>query len=354
MSLLTRCPACTTLYRVVPDQLRISEGWVKCGQCGDIFDASRDLFEAECAPEPEPQLPEQAEAQTVVVQTDPEISSFISAEPDTTVVGNNEQDPLEYQTDSELSMVLQNCFAVPIEPEPTFTDVIQASEVEEPSASDWSTSKDGLPEPEHVPHPDPTSFRWDDDPLGQSLSATPTSHTTVPEEVSFLQGKKGRSGEFRPLVRRVLVLVTLMLGLALPMQWVYFEHDRLAAQLPALKDALQVFCGLAQCSIKPLMRIDALSVDSVGFNKLGKEGYRLTFSIKNSHSLALAFPSVELTLTDAQDQPVFRRVFSSLELGAENAVIGAGSEWPVTVGLRVNSGMLAQPVSGYRLLVFYP
>lgn len=43
MSLITRCPACETLFRVVPDQLRISEGWVRCGQCGEIFDASQQL-----------------------------------------------------------------------------------------------------------------------------------------------------------------------------------------------------------------------------------------------------------------------------------------------------------------------
>ena len=45
MSLLTRCPACETLYRLVPDQLRISQGWVKCGQCSEIFDASQHLIE---------------------------------------------------------------------------------------------------------------------------------------------------------------------------------------------------------------------------------------------------------------------------------------------------------------------
>jgi predicted Zn finger-like uncharacterized protein len=33
MSLITRCPACGTMFKVVPDQLRISEGWVRCGQC---------------------------------------------------------------------------------------------------------------------------------------------------------------------------------------------------------------------------------------------------------------------------------------------------------------------------------
>jgi len=44
MSLITRCPACETLFKVVPDQLRISDGWVRCGQCEEVFDASRNLL----------------------------------------------------------------------------------------------------------------------------------------------------------------------------------------------------------------------------------------------------------------------------------------------------------------------
>ena len=35
------------MFRVVPDQLRISEGWVRCGQCDEIFDASIHLVPAE-------------------------------------------------------------------------------------------------------------------------------------------------------------------------------------------------------------------------------------------------------------------------------------------------------------------
>ena len=40
MSLITRCPACQTLFKVVPDQLRVSGGWVRCGMCDEIFDAA--------------------------------------------------------------------------------------------------------------------------------------------------------------------------------------------------------------------------------------------------------------------------------------------------------------------------
>jgi predicted Zn finger-like uncharacterized protein len=43
MSLITRCPACGTMFKVVPDQLRISEGWVRCGHCAEVFDASAHM-----------------------------------------------------------------------------------------------------------------------------------------------------------------------------------------------------------------------------------------------------------------------------------------------------------------------
>ncbi len=45
MSLVTRCPACGTTFKVVRDQLRISEGWVRCGRCSDVFDATLELHE---------------------------------------------------------------------------------------------------------------------------------------------------------------------------------------------------------------------------------------------------------------------------------------------------------------------
>ena len=43
MSLATRCPACGTTFSVVRDQLRISDGWVRCGRCSVVFDASEHL-----------------------------------------------------------------------------------------------------------------------------------------------------------------------------------------------------------------------------------------------------------------------------------------------------------------------
>lgn len=43
MSQITTCPSCGTRFRVVADQLRISDGWVRCGQCQEVFDARNHL-----------------------------------------------------------------------------------------------------------------------------------------------------------------------------------------------------------------------------------------------------------------------------------------------------------------------
>ena len=41
----TRCTACGTVFRVVPDQLRVSEGWVRCGRCSEVFNAAEALLD---------------------------------------------------------------------------------------------------------------------------------------------------------------------------------------------------------------------------------------------------------------------------------------------------------------------
>jgi predicted Zn finger-like uncharacterized protein len=59
MSFTTRCPACGTMFRVVPDQLKISDGWVRCGHCSDVFDAMLNL-QNETSPPPVGDVPPQA------------------------------------------------------------------------------------------------------------------------------------------------------------------------------------------------------------------------------------------------------------------------------------------------------
>lgn len=39
MTLAVQCPQCLTAFKVVQDQLKVANGWVRCGRCEQIFDA---------------------------------------------------------------------------------------------------------------------------------------------------------------------------------------------------------------------------------------------------------------------------------------------------------------------------
>lgn len=50
MALTTRCPQCGTSFKVVPDQLRVRNGLVRCGACSTVFDGRACLVTAPGAP----------------------------------------------------------------------------------------------------------------------------------------------------------------------------------------------------------------------------------------------------------------------------------------------------------------
>ena len=57
MRYVTHCPSCGTAYKIVDDQLRIAQGWVRCGQCQAVYKAEETLSpltEAEPAAEQHP------------------------------------------------------------------------------------------------------------------------------------------------------------------------------------------------------------------------------------------------------------------------------------------------------------
>lgn len=54
MALVARCPKCNTAFRIVPDQLKISDGWVRCGKCSHVFNAAATQYEVPEKTTPEP------------------------------------------------------------------------------------------------------------------------------------------------------------------------------------------------------------------------------------------------------------------------------------------------------------
>lgn len=63
MSLITCCPTCQTMFQVSGEDLRVSDGWVRCGKCNGVFDASAHL-QAMPDEKPSAQPPAQPERET--------------------------------------------------------------------------------------------------------------------------------------------------------------------------------------------------------------------------------------------------------------------------------------------------
>ena len=73
MSLATRCTHCGTIFKVVQDQLKVSEGWVRCGRCHEVFNALEGLFDLdrEAPPARVPQEPPAMPAQQPAFEPPP-------------------------------------------------------------------------------------------------------------------------------------------------------------------------------------------------------------------------------------------------------------------------------------------
>lgn len=372
------------MFKVVPDQLKVSQGWVRCGHCTEIFDASLHLQAApvlDKAPPAPPQAAPVTPAPSAKAASDPFFSSSLPPFPPIFVPsegvekfshavapfadsvrpaslpefpslagkdsGHDDFDPTDWKKklhsasadeSGELNLSLDelthgNAEAVGFE------------------AHTAKTTTGGPPELDF-------GVRTDFD----TLETLPESGPDGSDDVSFVRDAKRKAFWRKPLVRLVLFTFSLLLAALLLLQVLVQQRDLLAAHEPGLKPLLQKMCEQLHCELGPLRQIDALLIDSSSFNKLSDDSYRLSFSIKNTAGRPVAMPSLEVTLTDTQDQALVRRVLAPAQFAA-GSMLSAGADFAGLVVLQVTgttdvsaASMPAGPlrVAGYRLLAFYP
>ena len=336
MSMITSCPACGTMFRVVPDQLKISEGWVRCGHCAEVFDAAANLSDESILVEPP--LAEHATRPADLPATVPQ---DLSTQPAPLPLRRAEPEPQppapapEGSIDSSSFLESQS-----LEPSPLDTPfVFRPSDLARKGGE-----SSVLPSSLEVDSEVPSSLRDDDDD-DEPRHALPN--------VSFVRQARRRDFWRRPAMRILLALASLGLAALLLGQLAYHDRDRLAQAQPALRPWLGILCDAVGCTIGPPRQIEAIVIESSGFNRVSDDTYRLSFTLRNTAPVQVAMPSLELTITDGQDQTVARRVITPLEIGATGGVIAAGGDWARTVGLAVDAPENAR-VAGYRLLAFYP
>lgn len=329
MSLITRCPACETLFKVVPDQLRISEGWVRCGQCDEVFDASAHLVK-DAPPPPVPAV----------------VAAEVMAAPEPVVEITQGNTPAVTSQFLDLDLDFS-------EIEKTERPRVELDFGDAPALSEGQpASVDGLapdaPPPAVVPQAPEAVVEPDAGPVA------PDPLSSSPAEVSFLRTQSAESAWHRPLVRVGMSVLVLGLLLTLAGQFIFHERDRLAAHEPRLAPWLLAFCAPLGCSLAPVQRIEFVVIESSSFARVQDDIYRLSFTLRNAAGTPLAMPAVELTLTDALDQPVLRRVVMPGELDALPSTLQPGLTQPVLANFSVKLDPASQRMAGYRLLAFYP
>ena len=315
MSLTTRCPACGTRFRVVPDQLKISDGWVRCGHCTDVFDATLHLsawVPPPPAAEPEPEL-----------ASEPEIPPV--PQPDPPSVETADDNPI-----SDFHAALQ-AFAS------------QSSSPPQPLGLDLDLSSELPPEPAPVP-PVPRPPAEPERP----------AHDDPPTEIpGFVQQARRQAFWRSAPMRSALLLLTLVLCVLLAGQWALHQRSWVAARYPALKPLLVQACDLLACTVEPLRRIDAIVIDSATLVRRLGQFHSFDIVLQNTADLPLAAPALELSLTDASDRVIARRVFLPQEWPDAVNELPPRATVPVSFRLSIASGD-DLPMAGYRALVFYP
>jgi len=264
MSMVTSCPACTTTFRVTPEELARRQGKVRCGRCRGVFDAFKSLATLADDPAAERMQPEEVGAAPLI----PNAMSSISRS--------------------------------------SGQALLDIAPLRTPS------------------------------PLDDEEEAQPPA---APR---------------RPL--RVALLALAALALALVLQLAYVARDRLAAAWPATRPLLERLCAATGCSVAWPHRADLLAIEASDLQARPERPnvLILTATLRNRGELAVARPALELTLTNAQDQALARRIL----LPADYLPRATEADTPMAplaeVDVRVEVDTADLKPAGYRLFLFYP
>jgi hypothetical protein len=171
------------------------------------------------------------------------------------------------------------------------------------------------------------------------------------------QEKKARRGLPGWLYASALPILVLLLGA----QALFHFRDAIAAHWPRTKPALTTLCAAAGCQLRALQEVTGLSIEASDLqaDPAHKGLLILSATIRNRMAYPLAYPYLELTLSDVQRQTqqdvvVVRRAFAPQEYvsGAADLDGGIAGNSELYVKLFIDASATTQ--AGYQVYLFYP
>lgn len=403
MALATQCPHCHTTFRVAHDQLKLRAGLVRCGSCKQIFNGIENLLRPEelaadgaggitaatpastqapaGTPPPLPGAPSGTSAEVFRTSIDvegppssvasvPSSDAVTQAMPDPSATGSGTgehaqadastsattdgagiQNPITMtgaagqKDDPLLRMTLMDIAHVPRKP--SADEPIDSNRKSDTGEDFVEQAIDDLQTRPWRRKPD-ASLENDGDTLDQADASDY-------EEPGFVRQARRRETVGRALTIFMGTASALLLGVLIA-QAAYIFRNQIAARLPQAQPVLAAACERSGCQVGLPAQIDSVSIESSELQSLTPDSntFSLTVLLRNHSKTAQAWPSIELTLNDASEKPLARRVFMPREYLASSTDLergfAANSEQPLKLYFELSQLKAA----GYRVYLFYP
>ena len=313
------------MFRVVQDQLRVSEGWVRCGRCDSVFNALDALVDLDAEPpgasDRSPPSPPARAAAPQVRRHEPEPES-------------------EHEPDRRVEPFLESRTEPAPLPEVVWDEPAAGSLRGAPDTETFEAPAPTLPSPERRPA---AAAREPVERLSAPSASVPPGFVRRAERDARWQS---------PAMRAALLGCAGMLLALFGLQATYHFRDAIAARSPGAAQWLRSACERWDCRIEAPRRISDITLEGSALSRLPQqaEAVKLSMNLRNRGSTALSLPAIELTLTDLQGQLIARRVLLPADLRIDPPLIAAGSELPVEVVLAAGG----RAINGYTVELFYP
>lgn len=400
--MLTRCPACQTVFRLRPEQLHARRGEVRCGHCFHPFNAiehgldmpadeaptapppsAPDFFILEDKPVPRPARPSPTSMldfgiPEIGFEPKPELESHFGGAPTSAAwqVGTELEQPAITPIASTDKTDRASTPTAEPAPQPLSTPAVTpetdltalprvfpgvlrsgrrpAAITEPPPADDAPTWPGTTAEPALQPAA-PEPARRAHAPVQHAPPETEDAAAHEPD-IARLNATYGRPPrEAHPVLQAFGWMLVVALTLLLGAQSAYLYRMEIARELPGLRPLLTEACAHAKCVIPYPQDAERIAIEASDLQaEPGKSGhYLLHATLNNRAEYPQRWPHLELTLTDAGDNPISRRVLAPtdwLSAGED------GEAFPARHAIELRLPFAAPGVAptGYRIYAFYP
>ena len=390
MLLATRCPFCETVFRLQPAQLALRRGLVRCGHCQEVFDASSSLYEVAEGGDFASATPLDAETVSALISgRNPKQAPNFAADawnpwapaPDAAI-----DNRLLHNVDNlPLAPVAASVAVTPRhadEPEaPAATFESAATTHDEPA---FESEAESVADEKAPPVWRPVNRPAEDEPAMQdALAAAATLRTTPDSEPHFFGAAAAAPGaaampfaENLPeddadpfaVVRETRApppsrlgwkiagtVLALILLVVLVAQLAWWQRETIMVDWPGSQPLYAQACQQLNCDVAPPHDIDGLQVEPSDLRQVeGPHKLELRMPLRNRYNVALAYPAIELTLLDEQNNVAVRRVLFPQDYVKPGTPIAAGLPARTTQTMIVHLDTGDAVASNFRVQIFYP